>query len=243
MKSKSIVTIFTDGSSRGNPGRGGWGAIIISNADKHVSEIGGREDITTNNRMELTAVIKALEYISTFNLYPLTFDLKVYTDSSYVLKGATVWSKNWVVNNWVTKTKKPVLNIDLWQKFLEVQKNKIIKWELIAGHVGIPANERCDEIATSFADNLKPELYKGKLEEYLIDPFSFKSTFSKKTVIKKKSGKKPYSYVSHIDGKIQTHSSWIECEKRVKGVKGARFKKVFTPAEEETLIKEWRELQ
>src|SRR5690349_20559844 len=118
-----MITIFTDGSSRGNPGPGGWGVIIVS--ENEVQEIGGRETQTTNNRMELMACIKALENIAGEKI-------TLYTDSEYVLKGMTVWVHNWQKKNWKTAAKKPVLNKDLWQKLIEVSEGKDISWKLVA---------------------------------------------------------------------------------------------------------------
>ena len=151
-----MITIYTDGSSRGNPGPGGWSAIIFD--DKKVREIGGREERTTNNRMELTAAIKALEN--------LTGEALVYTDSEYVMKGITEWIKKWQVKGWKTAGKKKVLNQDLWHKLLEVTEGKKIEWKYVAGHVGIHLNERADEIATAFADSLDPALYNGPKDKY-----------------------------------------------------------------------------
>ena len=152
-----MITIYTDGSSRGNPGPGGWGAIILG--DKEVVEIGGREAHTTNNRMELTATIKALEQST-------ESDIELYTDSEYVMKGMKEWIKKWQEKDWKTANKKSVLNQDLWQKLLEVSNDRNIDWKYVAGHSGVPLNERADEIATTFADGLKPALYHGPKVEY-----------------------------------------------------------------------------
>ena len=149
------ITIFTDGSSRGNPGPGGWGAIIIN--ENNIEEIGGRDDDTTNNRMELKAVIEALQKVTE------DFEITINSDSEYVVKGITLWIGGWVKRNWKTSAKKPVLNQDLWEKLLEVTKGKNIKWNVVAGHAGDALNERCDEIATSFADNMAANLYKGAI--------------------------------------------------------------------------------
>lgn len=151
-----MITIYTDGSSRGNPGPGGWSAIIFDG--EIVKEIGGREEHTTNNRMELTAAIRALEN--------LTKKVLIYTDSEYVMKGITEWIKKWQAKGWKTTNKKPVLNQDLWQKLLEVSKNKNLNWKYVAGHSGDKLNDRCDEIATEFADGLTPRLYNGPKDKY-----------------------------------------------------------------------------
>ncbi len=152
-----MITIYTDGSSRGNPGPGGWGAVILT--DGRVTELGGREDHTTNNRMELVAAIKALELVKSD---PVT----LYTDSEYVMKGITFWIKGWQAKGWKTAAKKPVLNQDLWQELLRVSEGKQIEWKYVAGHSGEILNERCDEIATSFADRTPVELYDGSRQTY-----------------------------------------------------------------------------
>ncbi|MDO8589770.1 MAG: ribonuclease HI [bacterium] len=152
-----MTIIYTDGASRGNPGPGGWGAIISN--DNSVVEIGGREEHTTNNRMELTAAIKALE--STPDK-----EVTVYADSEYVTKGMTEWIKRWQQKGWRTAGKKPVLSQDLWQKLLELTEGRRVEWKYVAGHAGVPLNERADEIATTFADNLLPKLYNGPRGKY-----------------------------------------------------------------------------
>ena len=153
--------IYTDGSSRGNPGPGGWGAIIAS--EDKVVEIGGKEPHTTNNRMELTGTIRSLEF--TINNFQFS-KIQIYTDSEYVMKGITTWIHNWQVKGWRTANKKPVLNQDLWQRLLELTDGKEIEWRYVAGHSGVPLNERADVIATTFADGLTLNLYNGPKDGY-----------------------------------------------------------------------------
>ena len=164
-----MITIYTDGSSRGNPGPGGWAAIImlddssksqITNSKSQIVEIGGREDHTTNNKMELTATIKALENISNAE------QIELNTDSEYVMKGITLWVHNWQKKGWKTAAKKPVLNQELWQELLAVTEGKEITWKYVPGHAGVPLNERADVIATTFADNMKIDLYDGPASKY-----------------------------------------------------------------------------
>lgn len=122
-------------------------------------EIGGREEHTTNNRMELTACIRSLEFaISNFQFSKI----QIHTDSEYVMKGITLWIQRWQEKGWKTAAKKPVLNQDLWQELLALTAGKDIEWKYVAGHAGVLANERCDEIATAFAD-LSTTLKAGKL--------------------------------------------------------------------------------
>ncbi|MCR4334466.1 MAG: ribonuclease HI [Patescibacteria group bacterium] len=145
------ITIFTDGASRGNPGPGGWGVVIIMEHEagnmKH-KEIGGREEHTTNNRMELRAVIEGLRVIESGQ------KVIVNADSEYVVKGITLWIKGWITKGWKTASKKAVLNQDLWKELLEVSEGKDISWNVVKGHSGVKWNERADEIATAFADKV-----------------------------------------------------------------------------------------
>lgn len=153
-----MITIFTDGAARGNPGPGGWGAIIAKEFD--VREIGGFDPYTTNNKMELTAAIEALKNLE----FGVT--ARIHTDSEYVMKGMTEWIGNWQKNGWKTAAKKPVENQDLWKALLEATMGKTVEWKYVAGHSGNAANERCDEIATKYADSLSVELYAGPLSSY-----------------------------------------------------------------------------
>ena len=156
------IIIYTDGSSKGNPGSGGFGAIIVDG--ENVREIGGREEKTTNNRMEMMAAIEAFKYVS--KNFADTESIKVHTDSEYLMKGITIWIKNWQKNNWRTKNKKEVLNKDLWQELLMEVENRKVEWKKVLGHSGHESNERCDEIATSFADGIKVNLYEGLKGNY-----------------------------------------------------------------------------
>ena len=160
------VTIYTDGSSRGNPGPGGWAAIVI--LDDEVIELGGREEITTNNRMELSGAIKGLEHISGLSVK----HVEIHTDSEYVKKGMTEWIDAWIKKGWKTASKKDVLNKDLWQKLKEEEsrlkeKGVMVIWKYVPAHVGITLNERADTIATGCADNADIRLYRGSKKDYM----------------------------------------------------------------------------
>ena len=133
------IYIYTDGACSGNPGPGGWGAVL--KYEDNVKEISGGEDKTTNNRMELSAVIEALKLLKESCSIVLT------TDSTYVKNGITEWIHTWKKNNWKTSTKKPVKNVELWKELLELTKNHKIEWKWVKGHSGHPENERCDELA------------------------------------------------------------------------------------------------
>ncbi len=157
--------IYTDGSSRGNPGPGGWGAVIEirdTSSEIRVKEIGDREEETTNNKMEMRAAIEALKNT------PENSEVEIHTDSEYLMKGATIWIKNWQKNNWRTKDKKSVLNQDLWRELLIEMGKRKVAWTKVLGHSGHSLNERCDQIATSFADNKPISLYKGLKKGYKI---------------------------------------------------------------------------
>ena len=135
----SIIRIYSDGACSGNPGPGGWGAIIIRDGNK--TELSGGEKATTNNRMELSAVIEALKTLESGQ------ELVITTDSEYVKKGITEWIHGWLRNNWMTASKTPVKNKELWKELLALTKQHQIKWEWVRGHNGHPENERCDELA------------------------------------------------------------------------------------------------
>ena len=134
-----MIKIYTDGACKGNPGVGGWGAIIMQ-GEKNIELFGG-ENETTNNRMELMAVIMALKEISS------NLELTIYTDSTYVQKGISEWIKNWKVNNWRSSSKKPVKNKDLWIELDEAVGSRKINWEWVKGHAGNEGNEKADELA------------------------------------------------------------------------------------------------
>lgn len=142
------VKIYTDGAARGNPGKAGWGVIII--AGDNISEFGGRKDHATNNQMELTAPIEALKYIRKHNLVG---SIEFYSDSKYVILGITEWIYGWQKNNWRNAAKKPVMNRELWEELFELTEEFKPKWHYVAGHGVDKWNNRADEIATSFADN------------------------------------------------------------------------------------------
>ena len=140
------IKVFTDGACIGNPGPGGWAAIIISENKK--KELFGGEKLTTNNRMELTAAIKALEYFETKKEKQLSLEkIEFYTDSVYLKDGITIWIKNWEKNNWKTSDKKNVKNVDLWKRLKELVKSKQIEWHWIKGHSEDPMNDLADELA------------------------------------------------------------------------------------------------
>jgi ribonuclease HI len=138
------VEIYTDGACRGNPGPGGWAATLsFGDAQR---ELAGAEANTTNNRMELTAVIRALEALKR------PVQAKVYTDSEYVRRGITEWITSWKARGWLTADRKPVKNQDLWQRLDELVAGHTIEWHWVKGHSGVPGNERVDLLANQAID-------------------------------------------------------------------------------------------
>ena len=238
------ILIFTDGSSRGNPGPGGWGAVVVAN--ERVVELGGGEAHTTNNRMEMLAVISAIDFLIEYEFLSLNFKCVVHTDSAYVINGITKWVAGWKARGWLTLQKEEVLNRDLWEKLSylleDMPGDEKIEWKLLKGHVGVPGNERCDEIATAFAQKKEVKLYDGPLAKYSIDIKSIAHDDEKSSArseSKKRSNQKAFSYVSRVGGKIFVDKTWQECEKRVKGVSGVKFKKAFNKADESQVIAEF----
>jgi ribonuclease HI len=133
------ITIFTDGACSGNPGPGGWGAILVSGA--HRKELKGGEAETTNNRMELMAAISALEALKRPS------KVELWTDSSYLRDGISKWIHAWKQNGWRTADRKPVKNVELWQRLDTARQTHHITWHWVKGHAGHPENERADELA------------------------------------------------------------------------------------------------
>ena len=139
------VTIFTDGSGLGNPGPGGYGAILIYKGNR--KELSQGYSLTTNNRMEMLAAIVALESLKE------PCDVELTTDSQYVRQGITSWLKGWKAKGWKTSNKKPVKNEDLWQRMDAANQTHQVSWKWVKGHSGHPENERCDELARIAAES------------------------------------------------------------------------------------------
>ena len=143
---QTAVTIYADGACRGNPGPGGWGALL--SAGTQVKELSGAEAATTNNRMELTAVIQALAALKR------PVNATVYTDSQYVIKGMTEWVGSWKARGWKTADKKPVKNQDLWEELDRQEARHRVTWHWVKGHSGVPGNERVDQLANAAIDTM-----------------------------------------------------------------------------------------
>jgi ribonuclease HI len=146
MSEESQVEIFTDGACRGNPGPGGWGALLRYNGNEKT--LYGAEKETTNNRMELMAAISALESLTR------SCEVALTTDSQYVRKGITEWMEGWKKRGWKTANKKPVKNVDLWQRLEQAAQKHQVSWHWVRGHTGHPENERADELANQAIDEM-----------------------------------------------------------------------------------------
>ena len=167
------IIVFTDGSSLGNPGPGGYGVVIVfpngsTSPLGGVVELGGYEKNTTNNRMEITGPIRALEFIRASVPNLGLYTVLMHLDSQYTISGITTWIHGWKKNDWKTANKKPVLNQDLWQELHDIENNwkGKVEWKKVAGHAGVSLNERVDVIATTCASKKKCDLYSGARSEY-----------------------------------------------------------------------------
>lgn len=242
MKADEIV-VFTDGAAKGNPGPGGWGAIVAT-PEGEVVELGGGSAHTTNNKMELGGAIHALEH-----LRGRDGSIRLHTDSTYLIDGITKWIHGWRRRGWKTSTGTDVLNRDLWERLsallAERGKENRVHWHHVRGHAGIPGNERCDEIAVAFAEGVRPDLYRGPVETYPVsllataDAEAMPATKKRAAPRPARGGGKPFSYVSLLGGVAMRHATWPECERRVKGQAGARFKKAMSREDESQILRAW----
>lgn len=244
MNINDDLIIFTDGASRKNPGPGGYGAVVLFPKLDEAVELGGAKPNTTNNEMELSAVITALAYV-----WNNSANVHIYTDSQYVMNGASKWMYGWEKKGWKKREGDPVMHQAMWEQLLNLvrereDKNSKITWHHVSGHVGIPANERADAIATMFADAEDPKLYRGRISDYHVEGvmnIPSDEELDKIRAEKKASGSgsgKAYSYLSLVDGELQHHETWAETEARVKGKK-AKFRKALSAEHEREILEEW----
>ncbi len=225
--------IVSDGACSKNPGPGGWGMILVT-PDGRVTEFGGSETETTNNRMELMGFYRGLQEV--YKLEKKDHQSNVIhfiSDSKYVIDGASKYVANWSRKAWRTATGGEVKNQDLWEKilkgFTEIKKLRLrIEYELVKGHSGHDANERCDQIAVAFAKDQPVDLFSGSVDDYtvIVEPHGKNEPF--KTV-----------YLSFVEGVLSRHETWEECQKTTVGRSGAKFKKVKNTKEEEETLKLW----
>ena len=141
-----MITVYTDGACSGNPGKGGWGVVILINKDEIF--LNGGDNNTTNNKMELTAAIEALKH------FKKREDITLITDSKYVKDGIQIWIKNWKKNNWKTSAKKPVKNRELWIELDDLITRHNVSWEWVKGHAGNKYNEKADDLARRYIENI-----------------------------------------------------------------------------------------
>jgi ribonuclease HI len=235
------IVVFTDGGAKGNPGPGGWGVVIVT-PEGQVTELGGGAAPATNNQMELSGAIAALE-----RLARVDGPIAIYTDSTYVIQGIQNWIWGWRRRGWKTAEGGDVLNRALWERLsraADARDKPPIAWHYVRGHVGTPGNERVDEIATAFALGRAIELYDGPLSGY---PRAILDLPEDTSVPKRAAGstagqskRAAYSYLSVLDGKPMRHATWAECERRVKGQSRARFKKAMSREDEAVILREWK---
>jgi ribonuclease HI len=235
------IVIFCDGAAKGNPGPGGWGVVAATPAGD-VIELGDAASHTTNNKMELTAAIRALTAIE-----GLEGPVDVYTDSTYVIKGISEWIWGWRKRGWKTVEGTDVLNRDLWQALdglVGARGKGRVTWHYVRGHSGIPGNERVDAIADGLARGQSVTLYRGPLAQYTLPIFDLPDDTSVPARRDAAAGGRPaktaYSYLSLVDGTPMRHTTWAECERRVKGRAGARFKKAVSAADETAILRGWQ---
>lgn len=232
-----FVAIYTDGACSGNPGPGGWAAVLVTPEAK-IIELGGGEKPTTNNRMEVRAALEGLKRARLWKE-----PVKIYTDSTYLIRGITQWIWGWRRKGWVTADGKDVLNRDLFEELARVLAERgaesPVEWQYVRGHTGNPGNERCDEIAVAFSQGRYESLYSGPLKGYGIAVLDFPEAGPLPEMRPKEEKKVAYSYLSMVDGVPMRHKDWPSCERRVKGRSGAKFKKAMSAAEESAILGDW----
>lgn len=251
------IRIVTDGACRGNPGPGGWAALIIR--DGRVEEIGGYEAHTTNNRMELRAAIEGLRRVVP------GLPVQVITDSTYLLNGITKWIRGWQLRDWQTKLGTPVENRDLWEELAELS-GKHVQWKHVYGHRGDPENERANAIAQAYAAGRQPPEaapyvatspetqpvapLPAQPEEGDRQPSETSSSVTQlpetrpgrsSSLLKRIAAarRSPITYLSLVNGELCRHKTWDACKERVHGVSNARFKKCKSAEEELATVEGW----
>lgn len=231
------ILVYTDGACSGNPGPGGWGAIIVR-PDGRVRELGGLAEQTTNNQMEMLGTIEALREVRDDDA-PVT----ICTDSTYVIRGITQWIWGWQKKGWKTAEGKDVLNKELWQELArEVMHRKNhgeITWRYVRGHIGVAGNERVDEIAVEFSKGRRPRLFSGSLLQYKVAVYDLPVAESLPEPKPKVEKAAAYSYLSVLGSMAMRHKTWPDCERRVKGKPGAKFKKAKSAEDEVEILKSW----
>jgi ribonuclease HI len=238
----SPVLVFADGACSGNPGPGGWG-VLIATPDGQVTELGGHEPDTTNNRMELTAVGKALRHLER-----TPGPILIHTDSTYVIQGITRWVFGWARRGWKTAEGGEVANTPYWKRLMALLAERkqqfppeaaAVEWRYVRGHSGVPGNERVDEIAVGFSRGRRVQLYQGPLQGYEVEVYEVPEETEPPPEKPRKSTAKAYSYLSQVGSSVKRHPTWAACERRVKGVPNARFKKTTSAEDEAKVLADW----
>ncbi len=239
IRPPNTIVIYSDGACTGNPGPGGWGSIVLT-SDDFITELGGGDRSTTNNRMEMLGAIRALEYVAGMEQSVLLF-----TDSTYLIRGITQWVGGWQRRGWQSANGEEVANQDLWQRLVDLTRARgpqfKVTWNYVRGHTGVEGNERCDQIAVAYSQNRRPNLFSGPLRDYGFDLSQMPKT-EPLPDMKFNSGKDKkaaHSYLSYVNGILRRHKSWSDCEAVVKGRAGAKFKKAMSPEDEIKIIREW----
>lgn len=233
------ILIYSDGACSGNPGPGGWATIVVT-PDYNVTELGGKDPVTTNNRMEMLSALRGLELVAGLE-NPVWF----YTDSTYLIHGITKWVWGWQKRGWKSMSGGEVSNRDLWERLMIVTRKRgptaKIEWRYVRGHTGNEGNERCDEIAVEFSKGRRPDLYVGPVTKYNVDVMNLPEEEAVPEPKFDRGGEKKvaHSYLSYVSGTLTRHSDWKSCEAAVKGRPGAKFKKSTSAENEEAIVREW----
>lgn len=236
---ENTILIYSDGACSGNPGPGGWAAVLIF-PEGRVLEIGGGERPTTNNRMEMKGAIAALAAVQ-----DRPEPVKLYTDSGLLVNGIKGWIHGWKKKGWLTAAGQPVVNRDLWELLdsLALARKGRLSWGHVKGHAGHEINERCDVIAVAFSKGQRPKLYEGPAVGCgysLLEPGPehLHTPGGPKKPSKAKPPKHGY-YLSLVNGEVHRDDAWPACQARVSGVSGAKFKKVAGAADEAAALALW----
>jgi ribonuclease HI len=186
--------------------------------------------------MELTGTIESLRSLSTTGI-----PVEVYTDSTYVIRGITQWIWAWRKRGWISSEGKEVANSDLWQRLFQVSSQFKVTWHYVRGHSGIPGNERADQIAVAFSRGERSQLYRGPLLQYdvAIHDIPENTNLPEAKPLTRNQPARPFSYLSLVGNIPMRHSTWKECEKRVRGQSNAKFKKAMKEEDEKVILQAW----
>lgn len=253
--SDTSFVIYTDGACSGNPGPGGWGAIVytpsIQGNDARVDELGAGDHSTTNNRMEMTGVAEALKLVLE-RVQHLTdserrkMSVFIFTDSVYVIRGITQWIFGWMRLGWKNQQGEAVANKELWIHLGDVVKSLKtmgiqLDWNYVRGHTGDLGNERCDQIAVGFSKMSPPRLESVISSDYRFDILKWPNSepLPEMKARKPNDPNKKSWYIALNGSQLMTFNTWSECEAAVKGRSGVKFKKVSTAEEQQSVLDQW----